>query len=214
MPDAPMTPLRADAERNRRRILDAARQVYAERGLEVPMSEIARSAGVGIATLYRRYPMAEDLVDAVFAEKMEAYAAGAERALDAEDPWSGFSEYIRTICQMQVADAGFADVLALTSRDTFAKERSRAFRAFTRLIHRAQEAGALRADFVHQDMPLILMANAGLIRATAGNASATARLTEYLLQAFRAPATEPLPPAPTPRQMFTALEAARRSQET
>lgn len=207
-------PLRVDAERNRRRILDAARQVYAEHGLDVPMTEIARRAGVGIATLYRRYPTSDDLVVAAFVEKMEAYAAVAESALKVEDPWVGFSDYVRTICQMQVADAGFADILALTPRDAFAEQRSRAFRAFARLVRRAQEAGALRADFVHQDMPLLLMANAGLVRATTGHPKATARLAEYLLQAFRAPATDALPPAPTPREMFTALEAVGRSSET
>lgn len=205
-------PLRADAERNRQRILEAARQAYAEEGLDVPMTEIARRAGVGIATLYRRYPTSDDLVTAAFTEKMEAYATAAESALEVEDPWVGFSDYLRTVCQMQVSDAGFADILSLTPHDGFAEQRSRVFRAITRLIRRAQEAGALRRDFTHQDVPLVLMANAGLVRATAGNPKATARLTEYLIQAFRAPAAAPLPPPPTSREVFTALGSASRSQ--
>lgn len=205
-PPADSAPLRADAERNRARILDTARRVYAEQGLDIPLTDIARQAGVGIATLYRRFPTGEDLIAAAFAAKMEAYAAAAEEALEAEDPWTGFSDYIRTVCQMQATDAGFADILALTPRETFAAQRSRAFRALTRLIRRAQDAGAMRTDFVHQDIPLLLMANAGLVRATGGNLRASARFTEFMLQACRARDGAPLPAAPTPREVFTALQ--------
>jgi AcrR family transcriptional regulator len=195
-------PLRVDAERNRARILDAARQVFAEQGLDVPMSEVARRAGVGIATLYRRFPTSDDLVAAVFAEKMDAYARAAEAALEVDDPWTGFADYVRSVCEMQAADVGFADILALSSR-------SRGFRAFARLAQRAKDAGALRTDFAHQDLVLLMMANAGLVHATSGNARAWRRFTEYMLQAFRAPGAEPLPPAPTPREMYQALQDER-----
>lgn len=73
-------PLRRDAERNRERIVAAARQAYAEAGLEVSMAEVARRAGVGIATLFRRFPAREDLIDAVFADRMDAYVEAADRA--------------------------------------------------------------------------------------------------------------------------------------
>ena len=199
-------PLRVDAERNRTRILDAARQAFAEQGLDVPMTEVARRAGVGIATLYRRFPTNDDLVAAVFVGKMDAYADVAEAALEVEDPWTGFSDYVRSVCEMQAADAGFADVLAPSPRSAFDDQRSRAFRAFTKLVQRAKDAGALRPDFVHQDLVMLLMANAGLAHASSGNARAWMRFTEYMLQAFRAPGGGELPSAPTPRQMYEALK--------
>ncbi len=203
-------PLRVDAERNRVRVVAAARELFAEQGLDVPMTEVARRAGVGIATLYRRFPTADDLVAAVFAAKMDAYAAAAEAALDVDDPWTGFSGYVRTVCQMQAQDSGFADVLALSPRPAFDAQRSRAFRAFSRLVHRAQDAGVLRRDFVHQDLVLLLMANAGLVHSTGDNARASTRFIEYMLQSFHSPGTDDLPPAPTPREMYRALQTAAR----
>lgn len=201
-------PLRVDAERNRARILGAARELYAEQGLDIPLTEVAKRAGVGIATLYRRFPAADDLVAAVFAAKMDVYADAAEAALEVDDPWTGFSDYVRVVCRMQVEDAGFADILALAPRCAFDPQRSRAFRAFTKLVHRAQDAGVLRRDFVHQDLVLLLMANAGLVHATGGNRQASSRLVEYMLQSFH-PGAGDLPAAPTPREMYQALQATR-----
>src|SRR6185437_11714807 len=105
------TALRSDAQRNRDRILAAARVIFAEHGLDAPMNEIARKAGVGIATLFRRFPTRDDLVAAVFADRMTAYAAAIDVALQDPDPWHGFCEYVRTICAMQASDRGFTDVL-------------------------------------------------------------------------------------------------------
>ena len=82
-------PLRADAERNRQRILDAAKTLFAERGVDVSVEEIAAAAGVGIGTFYRRFPDRESLVEAVFATKMEQVVQVARDALEIEDPWDG-----------------------------------------------------------------------------------------------------------------------------
>lgn len=115
---------------------------------------------------------------------------------------------MRTVGQMQATDTGFADVLALAPQDAFTDQRSRAFKAFTLLTHRAQAAGALRTDFVHQDLVILLMANAGLVRATYGNSTAWPRFTEYMLQAFHAPGGGRLPPPPTPRELFQSVQNA------
>jgi AcrR family transcriptional regulator len=93
--------LRADAERNRERVLSAARKVFAEQGLEASTNEIARRAGVGVATLFRRFPTRDDLVGAVFADKMSAYAAAIDDALADSDPWHGFCGFIERVCRMQ-----------------------------------------------------------------------------------------------------------------
>src|SRR5215210_4923332 len=92
--------LRADAERNRERVLSAAREVFAEQGLDASTNEIARRAGVGVATLFRRFPTRDDLVGATFADKMRAYAAAIDDALADPDPWQGFRDFIERVCQM------------------------------------------------------------------------------------------------------------------
>jgi len=204
--------VRADAERNRELLLLAARQVFAEQGLEASTNEIARRAGVGVATLFRRFPTRDDLVGAVFADKMAGYVAAIDDALAEPDAWKGFCGFIERVCRMQADDRGFADVLTLTfpTAKGLEAERDRAGRSLAQLIERAQATGRLRQDFVHQDVPLVLMANAGVVTATRDAApQAWQRLVGYLLQAFDAAACEPLPEPPTKRQMFRALMRLR-----
>jgi AcrR family transcriptional regulator len=200
--------LRADAERNRERLLAAAREVFAEQGLQAPMTEVARRAGVGVATLFRRFPTRDDLIVATFALKMTAYADAIDEALRDPDPWHGFCRYVERVCEMQADDRGFTDVLTRTfpTGKAFEADRNRAGKAFGELMEKAKATGRLRADFAHQDLPLILMANAGVVAATAEAApEAWRRLVGYLLQAFAAEAAEPLPEPPTPRRMYRAL---------
>jgi AcrR family transcriptional regulator len=200
--------LRVDAERNRARVVAVAREVFAEQGLGVPMTEIARRAGVGIATLYRRFPTPEDLIVATFAEKMTAYADAIDTALADPDPWRGFCAYVERVCAMQADDRGFTRVLTTTfpQAKAFEAERDRAYRGLGELILSAQRAGRLRGDFSPEDLVLFLMANAGVVEAT-GDAAPDAwrRLVAYLLQACAGEAARPLPDPPTPRQMYRAL---------
>lgn len=97
--------LRADAIRNRDAILTAAREVFAEHGVEASLEEIAARARVGIATLYRRFPSRQHLVGAAFVEKIAKYAQAAEDALAIADPWTGFTSFVQTICDLQAGDA-------------------------------------------------------------------------------------------------------------
>jgi len=201
-------PLRADAERNRERIIGAARALFAERGIEVTMEEVARRAGVGVATLYRRFPTRADLVAGAFEEKMWRFADGARMALTDPDPWHGFCRYVRSLCAMQAADRGFSDVLTMTfpSVARFEAARVQAFADFSELAKRAREAGSLRQDFVPEDLIILLMASAGVVAATGKAAPRSApRLIGYLLQAFAAPGAAPLPPPPSTRQMYQAI---------
>jgi AcrR family transcriptional regulator len=200
--------LRVDAERNRVRVLDAAREVFAEQGLDASTNEIARRAGVGIATLFRRFPTRDDLVAAAFADKMSAYAAAIDDALADPDPWRGFCSYVERVCRMQADDRGFADVLTLTfpTAKALEAERDRSAKAVAKLLVRAKASGRLRQDFAHQDVPLILMENAGVVTATREAApEAWRRLVGYLLQAFAAEGAEPLPEPPSRSQMYRAL---------
>jgi AcrR family transcriptional regulator len=200
--------LRADAERNRGRIIEAARAVFAEQGLDAPMNEVARRAGVGIATLFRRFPARDDLITATFAGKMAAYADAIDDALTDPDPWHGFCAYVERVCAMQADDRGFTDVLTVTfpTAKGFEADRNRAAAGFAELIDRAKAAGKLRRDFAHQDLVLVLMANAGVVTGTGESApDAWRRLVAYLLQSFAAEAARPLPPPPSEQQMYRAL---------
>ncbi|WP_328672683.1 TetR/AcrR family transcriptional regulator [Streptomyces sp. NBC_00328] len=200
--------LRADAERNRERILAAARRLYAAEGLGVSMAAVAREADVGKATLSRRFATREDLITAVFADRMDAYAV--TEALADPDPWHGFTRYIEAICAMQAADRGFADVLTMTFPAAKALEERRAasYHGVVELITRAQAARHLREDFTHQDIVILLMANAGVIAAT-GDAAPDSwrRLVGHLLRAFATPGTDvpPLSPAPASTALYRAM---------
>jgi AcrR family transcriptional regulator len=200
--------LRVDAERNRQRIVAAAREAFAECGLDVPMDEVARRAGVGVGTLYRRYPTRADLVAAAFEHKMTAYAEAARSALAEPDSWGGFCGYVRQVCAMQAEDRGFTTVLTMSfpAAKRFEADRDRSFADFTALVDRAKAAGRLRTDFVAEDLVMFLMANAGVLTATADAAPETSRrLVAYFLQACAAAAAEPLPPPPAPRKMYRAM---------
>lgn len=201
--------LRADAERNRTRILATARQVFAERGLSASLEDIARRAGVGVGTLYRRFPTREDLIGAVFAEKMALYADAVDAALADADPWRGFCNLIETVCSLQAADLGFADLVTLTVPGVrrLQSERDRAHAGFVELIHRAKAAGRLRPDFVAEDLVMLQMANAGVLSATSDAApEASPRFVAYMLDAFAVSRhSTRLPEAPAPRRMYRAM---------
>ena len=200
--------LRADAERNRRRIVEAAQAVFAEAGLEVPLEVIAQRAGVGIATLYRRFPTREDLVAASFAPKMAAYRAAVAAALQAADAWDGLCSFAARACAMQAADRGLSDVLAQTfpTAKAFEAQRAEAYHKLAELVGRAQAQGSLRPDFVMEDFVLLLMANAGVVQATREVApEASRRFVALLLDGFRAEGAHPLPAPPTPARLYRAM---------
>jgi AcrR family transcriptional regulator len=200
--------LRADAARNREAIVEAARAVFAEQGLDAPLDEIAKRAGTGNATLYRRFPARSDLVAAVFAERMAAHVDAVEAALDEDDPWNGFASYIRAVTVMQAEDRGIADLVTmdLSSAPEIEQLRARAYDGVVQLIARAHEAGVLRGDFTDQDVVLLLMANAGLVERVHGvTDEASARLTALLLDGLRAQAATAGPAAPSARRVAAAM---------
>lgn len=208
--EQPEARLRADAERNRDRILAAARRLYATEGLGVSMASVAREAGVGKATLGRRFTTREELINAVFADRMDAYAGAVAEALADPDPWRAFIGYIHAVCAMQATDRGFADVLTMTFPAAKALEsrRAEAYHGFLELIARARNSGHLREDFVAEDLVILLMANAGVI-AAAGDAAPDTwrRLVGHMLRSYAAPdAPLPaLPEAPAPTALYRAM---------
>ena len=200
--------LRADAARNRSAIVEAARAVFAEQGLDAPYDEIARRSGTGNATLYRRFPTRGDLVAAVFADRMTEHLEAVQAGLADDDAWRGFASYIQTAAAMQARDRGIADLVTMDVAAAPAIEelRSRAFAGLVRLVERAQAAGVLRADFTTEDVVLLLMANAGLVERAHGiRAEASARLIHVLLDGFRAAAATNGPSAPGARRTELAM---------
>lgn len=206
--------LRKDAERNRERILAAARRCFAEEGLDVSMNAIAKAADVGIATLYRRFPTRESLIGEAFADRMDAYVRAIGQALDDPDPWRGFRWYVEEVCAMQAADRGFGRLLtvALPTVAEFEAARAEALRGFTELVARAQAAGGLRRDFVPEDLALLQMANAGVLSAMdEADPGAWRRLVAVHLAAFASDRADvPFPPAPCASVLRRAMLRLRR----
>ncbi len=199
--DVATQPLRADAERNRCQLMTAALAVFAERGLDAPLDEIARRARVGNATLYRRFPARCDLIEAVFLGAMREIAAAARRARAEPDPWLALTGHLTFLCELQAGNRAVADLLTaeVCGVPELDRLRAQALGDLTELIDRAQARGDLREDFSHEDVVLVLMANAGLIERTAGTAPGAARRhLGYVLDGLRVPGSGAARPAAVP----------------
>ncbi|APU14679.1 MULTISPECIES: TetR/AcrR family transcriptional regulator [Actinoalloteichus] len=207
---------RRDAERNRRRIIAAAREAFADQGMDVPMEEIARRAEVGVGTLYRRFETRVDLVEAVFLAKTHEYLAAAEEGLTAPDGWSGFVGYLTRMCELQAADRSLTDVLTVTLPDcpTMARVRRQLHEAQQALLERAQREGSLRADLVAADVVLLLLANAGVVQATGGTApDAWRRTLALMLAALPVGDGPPLPCPQVSERLMSAFQAPRTGRK-
>src|SRR4051794_35342921 len=111
MTPQPTRALRADAAQNRERILTAAAELFAERGLQVSLNDIAHHAGVGVGTAYRRFANKEAVIDALFEERLEAVATVAKEALADSDPWHGLVAFLERSLEMQFGDRGLNQIL-------------------------------------------------------------------------------------------------------
>ncbi|MCU1489830.1 MAG: TetR/AcrR family transcriptional regulator [Acidimicrobiaceae bacterium] len=150
--------LRADAARNRERVLTAAAKVFADRGLDVSLDEVARAAGVGVGTVYRRFSDKEALVKALFEDKIENVVVFARESMMFEDPWEGFVHFIERALDLQVQNRGLRDALLHSEFGRAGAARTRAVVTpmVTTIIERAQAAGRLRSDLVAEDVPMLV----------------------------------------------------------
>lgn len=192
--------LRSDAQENRDRVLAAARELFGTDGLNVTMREIARRAGVGPATLYRRFPTKADLVRAAFVNELDACRSIVVDALADVDPWHGFRGIIEEVLVLNARNQGFTDAFLAAYPDAvdFRTQREQAVRAITAVARRAIDAGALRADFVLDDFLVVLLAARGLSRTTeTERVRAARRYAALVIDGLRASDRHgPLPPAP------------------
>ena len=147
-------PLRADAERNRRRILDAAREVFAARGPGASVDEIARAAGVGMGTLYRRFPTKEALLEAVVRDRLAALVDALAEVTQAPDPWEAFAGAMETVAERVGRDRVLYDLLQTQPGllSGVSDERRRLRAALRPALERAQAAGAVRGDIAVADL--------------------------------------------------------------
>ncbi|MFH8371188.1 TetR/AcrR family transcriptional regulator [Streptomyces sp. NPDC018031] len=203
--------MRADAQRNAEKLRAAAAELFQERGLKVPLKEIARRAGVSHGTLYNLFGTREALIDEVVAGlAADRLGEAAEHALSFEEAGKGFAYYIERVCELQATDPAVADVVSgrFPAAECLMAICSQTKDAATRIIERAQLAGAVRPDFTGEDLMLFFGTNALLARAVADTApDAWRRQVAFLLTGLSTePAQEPLSVAPlTPPQMYEVM---------
>jgi len=193
-------PLRADAERNRRRLLDAARELFAAKGLGVGLDEIARHAGVGVGTAYRRFRDKDALVRELFEDRLDLVTALADEGLAMEDPWEGFVHFMRGNATLFAQDRALKELILASDANS---DRLREMRAqlkprVGKLVARAQAAGAVRADMAPLDVPM-LNVMVGLLADAARDVAPEVwqRALGIVLDGLAAQRSEPTPlPAP------------------
>jgi AcrR family transcriptional regulator len=178
-------PLRADARRNRERILVAARDACARHGANVQIDDVAREAGVGVGTVYRHFPTKDALIEALVAEKFRLTTENIRAALDIEDPWESFCAALRANAEVMAADAGLRDALIrLGPLARHTDEESAELHAVAgEIVRRAQAAGALRDDVTVDDIGALM---AGLCTTMAHPELDWRRHLELLLDGLRA----------------------------
>jgi AcrR family transcriptional regulator len=205
-------PLRRDAERNRQRVLQAASEMFTECGLEVSLDEVARHAGVGVGTVYRRFRTKEELVEALFDERIDTIAAIGARAAENPDPWSGLVSFMEQLAEMLAGNLGLRQMLmfATYGRDRVAYARERNAPLIGRLVERAQAAGQVRGDLRPTDIPFIIFT---LTQATEFSRRASPELWRRYLALFLdglRPERAGVAPLPVPAMLPEEMEKAMR----
>ena len=180
--------LRRDAERNRRRIIEAARELCATRGLEATLNEVAHHANLGVGTVYRRFPTKEALFEAIFEDGVDQLVALAETALEAENSWEGFSWFVQQMTELTATDRGLREVAFSRAccGGRVDAGRTRLEPVVTKLVERAQRDGYLRPEIRSTDVPLLgLMAGAVSEYSDGLSADLWRRYVAILLQGMR-----------------------------
>ncbi|HVX31118.1 MAG TPA: TetR/AcrR family transcriptional regulator [Nitrolancea sp.] len=184
---------RADARRNRERILVAAAEVFAKNGVNASTAEVAEAAGVGIGTVFRHFPTKESLLEAVLVERLSRIADDAERRAQADDAGEAFIGFITDVVAESATKIAIADALKNSGIDVMSSTSPVAYRlrsAIGALLTRAQQAGVIRDDLDADDVIALL---AGLAQATqlmGQDPAARARTLSVVIAGLRSPASE------------------------
>ncbi|MGY5123395.1 TetR/AcrR family transcriptional regulator [Streptomyces nigrescens] len=191
MTDGGVTPSRADARRNRALVLQAARSAFEEQGLEVPLGEIARRAGVGAGTVYRHFPSKEALFRATIVDRIELFTDTARDLAEVADPGAVFFRFLSSVVRLAVRNKALCDALEAAGAGRFEPSPGvgQDFDdALEVLLRRAQEAGAVRQDVGIADLRALLVGCLSMERAVPGSGSgggAPGRMTALMCDALR-----------------------------
>ena len=206
------TTLRSDARRNRERLVASARELFARSGVDIPVEEITRYAGLGMGTLYRHFPTKEELIDAVLEDAFAELVRCAEKAAANEDGWAGLTGFLEESLALHAENRGLKDVLATREhgRRRVAALRLRMQPLLRATIERAQEQGTLRSDFTAEDLPVVFWTTGRVIESTAGVArDYWRRYLALLLDGLRADSATPLPRPPLTRAQLARATRGR-----
>lgn len=212
-------PLRADAARNRAKVMQAAAEVFASRGLDVTLDDIAAHAGVGVGTIYRRFSHRDELVAAVFELRLQQVTERMRLALEAPDAWDGLVTCLWETCADFAGDRGMRQALlsGVYSGELAVRCRAELHELSAALIQRAQRGGSLRPDAAATDIPMVLVIVSSI--ADFGGPEAPTlwrRYLQVLLDGLRDPQADP-PPPPDPLAPAVSQEgfiAASRGWQT
>jgi AcrR family transcriptional regulator len=168
MAEAVGRPLRRDAARNRERLLAAARELFAQHGLDVTLNDIAHHAGVGVGTAYRRFANKEEVIDALFEEGLQNIAGVAREALDELNAWQGLVMFLERSLHMQFGDRGLNQIMnnAALGDARVSEARTRIAPLITQLVERAKQQGVVRADLDQTDVVFIQVALSAIMDRT------------------------------------------------
>ncbi|NKY35563.1 TetR/AcrR family transcriptional regulator [Nocardia speluncae] len=146
--------MRADAVRNQQRIVEAARELFADRGLEITLDDVAEHAGVGVGTVYRRFANKTELISEVFERHLGEFADAAEASTHHPDPWLGLVQFVEYACRHLAINRGFSEVILELDLDTerFHRIRDRIKPAIAAIVERARAAGVLQPDIEPSDL--------------------------------------------------------------
>jgi AcrR family transcriptional regulator len=194
-PGSAVRVLRADARRNREAVIKAAKKLFADRGLDAQMPDVAKAAKVGVGTVYRHFPTKDDLIAALATERFERLAEKAREGIADDDPWEGLCGFIRFAAQIQADDRGLCEVMG--SRPEVMNDCALAVgldELCDRLVKRAQRSGDLRRDLEWEDIPMIACGLGRITPAEMGPATGRwPRLVEIIIDGLRAPGSSRLP---------------------
>jgi AcrR family transcriptional regulator len=189
-------PLRADARRNRERVISAAAVVFAEHGHDAQMDDVAKRAGVGVGTVYRHFPTKEALIEALAVDRFEKILAAGKAALERDDPWEALTEALWAGAELTASDRSFTEIVGemqgpMALPEELQREKND---TYGELIRRAQASGDLRPDMVLDDIPMV-MCGIGLgARKTHSCPDAWRRHVSIVIDGLRASsASSPLP---------------------
>ncbi|MGE7763245.1 TetR/AcrR family transcriptional regulator [Peribacillus sp. NPDC097895] len=180
----PEKPLRADAKRNRDKLLNVAHRVFMTEGISVSMDEIARRAGMGVGTVYRHFPTKEDLFGAVIVSHKASLIEEANQLLYHDDPGEAFFHYFARIIREGIANKAITDALVCSLNiDAGRSELARDFwRGIDNLLSRAQKSGSVRADARIEDIKVLLI---GILQATGDGGTFPDRIVSILCDGLR-----------------------------